>query len=586
MRLNRTASVIALLATISGESAMAAPVELAPGISYDRQVRPGPQVIHVIRVRSGPFVRLEPILTSGTPATRAPLTAAVAARTDSGGVAAVNGDYFNLTRAYPSGIFATASELTSEPEPTRSALVVGGDGLFQALRLQLSGSYQLQNPTTTTPAPIRTFAGVNRPLERSSETVVYTPRFGGTTPGDGNRVEAVLAVDGGLALAANTPIMASVVSVGPTGGQTPIAPGQIILAAGGAQGGQLAVDLHPGDRVRLEAAVAGLAPGSWALGGGPALVAAGVPIASAGEGFTEGQVGGRTARTAIGQAGDGSTILVTTEGPQQGARGFSAAEQGELLAQLGAQTAVAMDSGGSAIMTLGDRLAIPWAAERPITSAFLVSYLGTRIEPLSLTRVSPNGDGTADVLPATVRSPSPGTLRVTIDRRGQGEVAVVADGPATLRVDPVIDPAVLELADGPYYVHSTLTPSDGTAPSEARQPFIVDRTLGGLKLKTVAQKKGSRVEAQFTLVRQANVTLRVLDENGGLLRIPVASRHLRAGVQRLSWDGTLRRKPAIGRFRLEVEARTSLGRTKLDAPVTITRRPTAPKLAELRNRRP
>ena len=586
MRLNRTASAILVLATVSGETAFSVPVELAPGISYDRQIRPGPQVVHVIRVRPGPFIRLEPILTSGTPAARAPLTAAVAARSDVGSVAAVNGDYFNLTRAYPSGIFATATELASEPEPTRSALVVGGDGLFQALRLQLSGSYQVQNPTTPTPSPIRTFAGINRPLERSSETVVYTPRFGGATPTDGNRVEAVLAIDGGAPLAANAPIMGSVVSVGATGGQTPIAPGQLVIAAGGAQGGQLAQDLHLGDRVRLEAAMAGLVPGSWAIGGGPALVAAGVPIASAGEGFSEGQIGGRTARTAIGQAGDGSTILVTTEGPQQGVRGYNVAEQADLLAALGAQTAVAMDSGGSAIMTLGDRLAIPWASERPITSAFLVSYLGTRIEPLSLTRVSPNGDGNADVLPASVRSPSPGTLRVTIDRRGQGEVAVVSNGVAALRADPVIDPAVLQLADGPYFVHSTLTPSDGTAPSEARQPFIVDRTLGALRVRPAIRRKLTRVETRFTLVRQANVTLRILDERGGVLRVPIGSRHLRAGSQLLTWDGTLRRKPAVGRFRVEVEARTSLGRTRLDVPVTLARRSTAKLALNTHSRRP
>lgn len=562
-------------------SSGASAVELAPGIGYDRLEQPGPQVVHVLTIRPGPLVRLEAGLTAGTPARRGTLTGAMRVRLDAGAVAGVNGDYFNLSDAYPSGVLALPGELVSEPEASRSAVVLGLDGAMQVLRLQLAGRYQVLDPIVVPPPPVRTFSGVNRPFERSSEVVVFTPRFGATTPTGASRTEAVVALDGGVALVPNTVPQGTVVSVATGPGGTPIGPGQVVIAALGAAGATLAADLAPGRRLSLEAAVAGLPPQGQALGGGPLLVQSGVAIADAGEGFTSGQTGSRTARTAVGQRADGTYLLVTSEGPQQGRRGFTVAEQGALMVSLGAQTALGMDSGGSALMSIGDRLAIPWSSERPITDALFVTYLGARIDPFATERISPNGDGVDDALDAVVRAPVAGTLRVALTRRG-GATTVLSEGPtgpasASIRVDP----RVLGVADGPYVVSADLTPVDAGLPSSQRRRIVIDRTLGRLTARPVRRKGARRVEVGFTLARPARVTLRIARADGRVIRVPVASRGLRRGRQTLVWDATVKRRPVSGDFRVEVEARTFLGATSLSravrlAPDVLVVTPTAP----------
>ncbi len=569
--------VICSAVAVAAAPAAALAVELAPGISYDRIEQPGPQVVHVLAVRPGPLVRLGPALTAGSPAKRGTLTSLMQSLQGAGAVAGVNGDYFNLTDAYPSGVLSLPTELVSEPEPTRSAMVLGLDGALQVLRLQLAGRYQWLDPAVIPPPPIRTFGGMNRPFERTGETVVFTPRYGPTTLVGAARTEALIALDGGAPLVANQPLQGTVVSVVQGTGGTPIGVGQIVIAGNGSAATNLTTDLAPGRRVSIEAAIAGIPPQGQALGGGPMLVQAGVPIAEAGEGFTRGQIDGRTARTAVGQRADGTFLLVTTEGPQQGRVGFNMAEQGQLMASFGAVTAVGMDAGGSALMSIDDRLAIPWASERPITDALVVSYLGVRIGTLPISRLSPNRDGVDDALDTFVRTPTQGTLRVVVRRRGTVQEQVLLEGPVTSPSAPVrVDPVALGIADGPYVVSADLTPADGSPASSQRRPFIVDRTLGSLALRPFrAPGKARAVDVAFTLSRPARVTMVVARSDGRVLRVPVANRALKRGRHHLSWDATVRRTAAAGSFLIRVEAKTFLGTTGLNAPVALRAIPEA-----------
>jgi hypothetical protein len=575
------AAAAAAPATITSipPAATPGPVQLVPGLSYQRLAGPGPQVVHVLRLRVGGRLTLSPALTAGTPARRARLTDLIHSRLDLGDVAGVNGDYFNLGQAYPSGLLLMGGEIVSEPEPTRSALTFPPDGRLAVARLQLAGRFQAIDPAGVQRFPIRAFGGVNRPAERGSEAILYTPRYGTATPTGNSRFEALIGLDGGAAALVNAvpPLGGTVVSTR-SGGGTPLVPGQVVLTGVGATGRTLASDLVPGRRVSLDIGLPGIAPGTLnGIGGGPALVRDGVVIEASGEGFTSSQLGARTSRTAVGQTADGLVLLVTAEGPDQGSRGVSVAEQAGLMASLGARNAIGMDSGGSAIMSLYDRLAIPWASERPITDALVANYTGVQIVPLSLSRLTPNGDGIDERTQALVRSAAPGTLTLTIARRGGGrrvELTSGPFGPGSRLVD--IDPRDLALPDGPYQLTARLLPSDGTAPSSQARPIVVDRTLAGLRLRPAVVRRGGRrrpeLQIAYRLVRPAQVTIRVQDSGGRVLRVLRAARRETPGAKLVTWDRTLRRKPAAaGVYTIAVQAVNSLGTSGLLGSVTLRR---------------
>ena len=136
------------------------------------------------------------------------------------------------------------------------------------------------------------------------------------------------------------------------------------------------------------ARIAGIAPGTLALGGGPALVVAGHAVHNAGEGFVADQLVPRSERTAIGQAADGTELLVSAEGPGQGSPGITVPQQADLMVRLGARTAIAMDSGGSSQMIVNGADVMPWAQPRAISTAAVVRYAGVRVSPLPVAAVA------------------------------------------------------------------------------------------------------------------------------------------------------------------------------------------------------
>ena len=307
-----------------------------PGITYERLTPPG-QVIHVVRLVQGPLTSIHPILTGGAPSQRGRLTSAMRARLGDGAVVGVNGDYFNLDNAYPSGLLMVGGELVSEPEPTRSALLFPASGQLLTAKVELAGTWQAVDPNV--PAlPQRTFSGVNRPQERPNETLVYTSRYGTVTP-FGDRVDALISLDPPGIASPNTPLTGTVQTIQPGGG-TGIGPGKLVISGVGQDGDEILADLFKDRRVTITFGIPGI-PGGVpdAIGGGPALVQDGVAITGVSEGFTPGQIGTRTSRTAIGQAADGTVLLVSVEGPPQGSRGLSMTEQADLMVSLGARTA-------------------------------------------------------------------------------------------------------------------------------------------------------------------------------------------------------------------------------------------------------
>lgn len=556
-------------------------VEIAPGVGYQRLVRPGGQVVHVLRVARSPRLSLSPALTAGSTAARAPLAAAVAARADAGAVAGVNGDFFNYSTNDPSGVLMIGGDLVHEPEASRSALVMGTDGTLGTAVLSLQGRFQAIDPTGARRFAIRAFGGLNRAAKRGSETILYTPAYGRpATPVAGSRFEVRVRLDQPGPLAPNVARTGTVVATGSGGGMA-IGADNVVLTGVGSSEVPLASELPVGQRIAITPGLLGLPSGADdALGGGPTLVAGGRPVTGFTEGFTASQLAPRSSRTAVGQTADGTDLLVTAEGPAQGSPGITGLEQAGLMASLGARTAIAMDSGGSAQMALTTGLVTPWPAARSLSTALLVNYSGVTLQPLPF-RLSPNGDGVDDRTTAVMRAATPGTGRLTIAHRTGRPTRRLWEGRFGPGAVPVgIDPARLGLADGVYIVVADFTPDDGGAPTQQRRRVIIDRTLASLTARPQARRVGRRVVARidvgFRLLRPARVTVRVLSADGRPRATIASGRPLRAGRRTIAWNRTASRAVVSGPVRISVEARTPFGITGLVRGLTLRPLPTPP----------
>ena len=545
---------------------------IVPGISYKVVRRSGPQVLHVVTFRANALTRMAPAQASGSLVKRATLTDGMTARLAQGATAGINADYFDLSSGTPSGILSVGTRLLASPEAARSALTLGPGGAFSVGRLALAGRYQRVDDTAATPFPIRTFRAVNRPLPSTSSTgvVVYTPERGAPTP-TGPVHEVVVAVDGGGGLAVNGKAQGTVIAQSPGGG-TPMSTGQVVLSGKNGSGNAILNELPNGSRVEIEAAIPGIGADSWgAVGGGPMIVEGGVPVASAGEGFTSTQLSSRTTRTAVGQTADGAILMVVSEGPQQGVRGYTAAEQGQMMASLGSVEAMGFDSGGSSLMAIGSNQLIPWSGERPIADMLVAYYAGAQLSIPADNRVTPNGDGVADQVTLGAQSPVSGKTVVTVVRRGGGFSSTVIDRTGDPAYTPVtINPKALGMKEGPYSVTVTLTPADGSAATSQKRILVVDGTLGSLRVSSRGAKKKRRVTASFTLSRSARVTARVTSSTGRVVATLANGKRMGTGRRTLTWNGMAGKALApAGTYTVTVLARGPYGQSGLRDSVRV-----------------
>jgi hypothetical protein len=555
-------------------------VEVAPGIGYQRLVRDGGQVVHVVRSAPSPRIGLAPALAAGSPVRRGPLTDAVGARLNSGAVAGMNGDFFSYDTNSPSGVLLIGGDLVHEPEASRPALVMPPTGALASATLALQGRFQAVDPTGVRRFAIRGFGGINRPPLRGSETILYTPAFGAATPASGSVYEVSLRLDQPGPLTPNLPRSGTVVAAAQGGGM-PIAPGNVVLAGVGSSGPPLVAEFPLGQPVSLSPGLLGLPAGTLnAIGGGPALVSGGAAAGRPSIGYTSSQLDARTSRSAVGQTAQGSLMLVTAEGPSQGSPGLTTADQAGLMASLGAQTAFAMDAGGSAQLAIGTDLVIPWSSPRSLSDVLLLSYGGVTLQPLPF-RLSANGDHVDDSATEVVRSPLPGVATVTIAKRTgrptkrlwQGRL-----GPGAVKVN--IDPKRLRLGDGVYVVVARLTPDDNSGETEQRRRVIFDRTLSALTTRPSVSGAGRRARARlavgFRLLRPARVTVRVLSTSGTTLATLARNRLTRPGRTTIAWDRRRGRSIVSGTVQVTVEARSRFGTSGLVRSVTMKPPPRRP----------
>ena len=156
---------------------------------------------------------------------------------------------------------------------------------------------------------------------------------------------------------------------------------------------------------------------SDAIGGGPLLVRNGKPVFNAHETFTTSQLSPRGPRTAVGQAADGSVLLVAIDGRQPGySVGMTNFELAQTLVRLGAVRGMALDGGGSSTLAFdGAVLNRPSdGSERSVANSLMLQYYGVYSPPPAEAVVSPNGDGVAEKQSLAYKVVRPSEVTVTL----------------------------------------------------------------------------------------------------------------------------------------------------------------------------
>ena len=566
----RKAAFLAVAAAAAFPSA-ASGMELAPGVVYKREVRSigGHRVVvHVLKApKPGGLYDLKPVLSNGLVTGRETVSSMQRRLSSRATVAGVNGDLFNWGSGRPSGIFLRKNLLFTRAFYNRSSLGIGVDGLLRTGFVRYTGTWQFGSNKE------RILREFNHPLEQDSGVVLYSPTWGPRTP----RVRGAREI-----------VLSHVAPVGPNkdlvgrvvlrswSTRHNIPAGGAVLQASGARRKVLLEEAKLGHWVKLHVS---LTP--WwsdvkdAIGGGPRIVTGGVPVYQAGESFLSSQLLPRNPRTAVGQLANGRVLMVAVDGRTSWSAGVTNSQLARLMADLGAQTAMALDAGGSTTMAFdGQVLNHPSdGGERAVADSLMVFYYGIYARRPRLSLYSPNGDGVADFqrLYAKVVRRSQVALRLL--RASDGHVAW--SSVATRRPGTVVKSLKRKLADGKWRWVVSATDTKGRT-SEMSRTFVANSTLGHLTLsRSILRptRKGGHLGISFGQTREADVKVTVRTTGGRVVR-HLLSDHLGARRHDLGWnvrndDGRIVRD---GRYIVRVRAVNAIGPVALTKSVQVRRR--------------
>jgi hypothetical protein len=541
--------------------AAAQPVPLMPGVTYDQQVQftpHGPVGFSVITApppgSAGGLYRLGPVLAAGT-IRGARERVADLEREVSGSSTAVgvDGDFSTGSDGHPAGIVVDAGAYLHGPSAARSSIGVDSTGMLQIGRITFAGTWKGSGQRH----PV---AGINQ-TPKGSQTVLFTPAWGGATPDIATAAAVVL--EPFPVPAPNTDLTATVTTVGT--GATVIPPDGAVLVSTGAEAANLQAETASGSDITIRL----ILPSSWAtvtdaLGGGPLLVRNGNAVFHTSENFASDQLAQRDARAAVGQLADGRIILVAVDGGQPGySVGMTTYELAQTMARLGARTAAAL-AYGKPVTAAFDGQLLSRPADRsgaPVKEGLLIQYFGVYAPPVSTPVISKDNQTTVEQLEYKVVRPS--------------SVTAVVIGPNGV-VHPVDsgsrDPGIYTFtwntydAEGTWHWNIKATDDLGRN-SVADQSFQYDLTISALKVPKVS-RGGAKIA--FTLARPASVTLQIKTSFGTVVETnPPAE--LAPGAQSLSWDGRAATGTAApaGSYVAHITAVSSVGTIELSAPFTL-----------------
>jgi len=566
----RKAAFLAVAAAAAFPSA-ASGMELAPGVVYKREVRSigGHRVVvHVLKApKPGGLYDLKPVLSNGLVTGRETVSSMQRRLSRRATLAGVNGDLFNWGSGRPSGIFLRKNLLSTRAFYNRSSLGIGVDGLLRTGFVRYTGTWQFGSNKE------RVLREFNHPLEQDSGVVLYSPTWGPRTPRVRGAREIVLSRV--AAVGPNKDLVGRVV-LRSWSTRHNIPAGGAVLQASGDRRKVLLEEAKLGHWVKLHVS---LTP--WwsdvkdAIGGGPRIVTGGVPVYQAGESFLASQLLPRNPRTAVGQLVNGRILMVAVDGRTSWSAGVTNSQLARLMADLGAQTAMALDAGGSTTMAFdGQVLNHPSdGGERAVADSLMVFYYGIYARRPRLSLYSPNGDGVADFqrLYAKVVRRSQVALRLL--RVSDGHVAWSSVAPR--RPGTVVKSLTRKLADGKWRWVVSATDTKGRT-SEMSRTFVANSTLGHLTLsRSILRptRKGGHLGISFGQTREADVKVTIRTTGGRVVR-HLLSDHLGARRHNLGWnvrnDGG--RIVRDGRYIVRVRAVNAIGPVALTKSVQVRRR--------------
>lgn len=534
---------------------------LMPGVTYESGVQftpHGPVAIRVVRApRPGGLYQVAPLLSNDAVLGSETVTAMQRRLSPQVTAVSVSGDLF-AADGQPAGIVVRNGALDHPPLQARSSAGFDAQGALHVDRVRFAGDWRGTGQR-------RPLAGVNEPTPAGG-AVLFTSSWGGTTPRAADAVDAVLAPF--PPAATNADLIASVAQLVPGGG-TAIPPGGAVLQARGAA---IAEKLTAEAPVGTQLVTRLLLQPSWwagipqAVGGGPILVRNGKAVFRANEAFADDELLPREARAAVGQARDGSVLLVQVDGGLPGASvGMTNFELALTMQRLGAAWAMALAAGPASELAFdGALLSQPRGGEQPVADALSILYYGVYAPPPAAAVFSPNGDGAGDTEQLAYKLVRPATVNAVLV--GPDGVARTVDtghrDPGTYRFPFTgADATGLPLPEGPWSWRVDATDDAGAA-SSAERTFSYDLTLRDLVTAQLQGSAGVRVSAQ--LARAADVTLR-LETPAGVVVGTVVRKAQPAGALTIRWEGAA---PA-GRYFARLIARSAVGTSELQAPLTL-----------------
>ena len=298
-----------------------------------------------------------PIVTYGDTLTACSTLTTAAKRLEGEGyrvVAGINGDFFNFGTGLPIGLVVTEGQLRSSDGGYYAigfledgSAVLGKPGLKVTADL----GYQVDDGYGTLTRVVRQLSGVNKARVSSGGIYLYTYDFnakhttGNTEPG----VDVVCTVEDGE-LAIGGALTLTVEQVVEATAATAIAPDQVVLSVN-LQSNSFYIDalrnLPVGSTVTVSAEAADERWNEvrYALGALYSLVEDGAVVS--------GLPSGADPRTAVGQKRDGTLVFYAIDGRKSGhSIGATLQQVAQRLIELGCETALCLDGGGSTTLTV------------------------------------------------------------------------------------------------------------------------------------------------------------------------------------------------------------------------------------------
>ncbi len=295
-------------------------------------------------------------------------------------VAAINGDFFDLTTGAPNNIQVENGEVLRNERTDYPTVGFNLNKQVSISKPAVSGKVFLRDSSLE-------MNGIN--IARGSSALIFYNQYYGASTGTTNSgFETIVNPVGGWF--ANDTIYCVVDTIIPSGKNSPIPDGSMVISGSGAIASYLNTHMFANDTIKI---LLNILPSvdklKEMMGGHPIIVKDG---ATASMDPNDPFVFNRHPRTAVGVNQDTTKLfLVTVDGRQASSLGMNLYELSDLMLQLGVYQGINLDGGGSTTMVIRNEVVnspSDPSGERPVANALLVVSKAPA-DTLSLLTISP-----------------------------------------------------------------------------------------------------------------------------------------------------------------------------------------------------